>query len=293
MKHFLALLAASTAISGIGISAALADPDFTAAISAGPGQVSLNSMGSDVTLDGYGVVGLLSGAYNFTPVLGVQGDLLIRFSNVEEGGDELTTTSLDGALHGFYREPEKLLLGGIVQIGQDTPEFNGIEGANATRSLVGAEGQAFFDQFTAYGQLGLQKLAIDGSDDDLDGWFITGEVRYFLTPDFKLELHAGRSELNADLGSLNVQIETLNVGVGAEYKLADLPFSIFGKYDYSTTTVSLTDDGSFDTHRVLVGLKFNLGDDSLQDRDRNGASLKPVDFGSNTNLFTSLGSPPP
>jgi len=272
MKHISALLVAS-AISGLGASAAMAGPDFTAAIGAGPQTIDFAS----VSGDGYGVYGLLSGANNFTPVLGAQGDLLVRYSHFESDGAEADIASLDAVLHAFYRDSERFLVGGFAQFGHDTLK-NSFYEAGSNRYYVGAEGQAFLDQFTAYGQVGWQKTAPDDNDVYLEGWFITGELRYFVTPDLKVEVHAGHKETTVNVPEAP-ELRTLNFGLGAEYRLPDLPFSVFGKYDYSTT--SIADWYSVDSHRVLVGLKFNLGDDSLQQRDRNGASLKPVDFGSN------------
>lgn len=271
--RLLAVLLASTAISAAS-TAAFADPNLVGGVAIGPTQSSGDGLFSGADISGYHVRGFISGAYNFTPVLGAQGDVLLRYESLSQDADDFTTTSLDGALHGFYRVPDSFLLGAFVQAGQDSVAFDGGDGPQIDRKYLGVEGQAFFNQFTIYGQLGLQNSS-DGSDVDLDGWFITGEVRYFLTPDLKIEVHAGRSELSYTDG-LTLQAETVNFGFGAEYRFAELPLSVFGQYDYHTSSVNLA-EGSLDSHRVLVGLKFNMGEDSLQDRDRNGASLKPVD----------------
>lgn len=269
--------------SAAASTAAFADPDFVAGLSVGGAYWDGDDFASGDSLSGHHVQGLLSGAYNFTPVLGMQGDVRLNFESLDDDGETLDITSIDGALHGFYRESERFLLGGLVQLGQDEFSSN-YYSAKLNRTAVGAEAQAFFDQLTVYGQLGLQTLGPDYVGAlDLDGWFITGEVRYFLTPDFKIEAHAGRSELSySDV--LSLQFETVNAGIGAEYKLADLPLSIFAQYDYTTSSLTLL-DASIDSHRVLVGLKFNMGKETLQDRDRNGASLKPLDFGPTNSLF--------
>lgn len=279
MARLLALLAASTAFTAIGASAAMADPDFVAGISAGVSQYNGTGVFAEgsADLEGYQVRGSVSASYNFTPVLGVQGDVVVRFDTSESEGTELNVTGLDGALHAFYRDPSRFLLGGFVQIGRDNLEIEGGPETSADRSYLGVEGQVFLDQFTVYGQLGLQNMSPEYSEADAEGWFVTAELRYFLTPDFKIEAHAGRSELNTDFGA-NLQIETVNVGFGAEYKFADLPFSVFGQYDFTTSSINAVPDSSVDSHRVLVGLKFNMGEQTLQDRDRSGASLKPFDI---------------
>jgi len=287
--RLLAVLLASTAISAAS-TAAFADPDFVAGVSIGGTQWHEEFVSTE-DVSGYYVQGLLSGAYNFTPVLGVQGDVLVHYENLDEDGVTAEVGSIDGALHGFYRDSERFLLGGFVQLGQD--EFSSDLSDNTVqRGAVGVEGQAFFDQVTVYGQLGLQTLNTDVTPDfDFDGWFITGEVRNFLTPDLKIEAHASRSELSYSDG-LTLQYETVNAGIGAEYKFADMPLSISAKYDYTTSSLAFFDDASIDSHRVLVGLKFNMGEETLQDRDRHGVSLKPLDFGTTNSLITGF-SPVP
>lgn len=303
MTRLFVLLLSTTALSVAGISTTLAAGDVVGTLSLGGIWTSFDGPGveSDVDSDGFRASGQVSGAYNFTPVLGVQGDVVLRyetatFDDEETEGFEQKTTSIDGALHLFYRDPDSFLLGGFVQLGKDSTSYGDdeIDVPDLTRSYGGVEGQAFFDQVTVYGQLGLQKQSYDTDEaDDLDGWFVTAEVRYFLTPDFKIAAHVGRSELELDTGeSFTFQLETVTVGASAEYKFDTMPVSVFASYDYSTTGFNIQDDVSIDSHRVLVGVKFNMGEETLQDRDRNGASLKPVDFGTNS-FLSGFSSPPP
>jgi hypothetical protein len=58
------------------------------------------------------------------------------------------------------------------------------------------------------------------------------------------------------------------------------PFSVFAKYQGSETkygTFVISDDSTSDTklrdHRVLLGLKLHMGDKTLQQADRSGATL--------------------
>ncbi|WP_417310095.1 outer membrane beta-barrel protein [Devosia sp.] len=278
--HKIRLLAASAVIVGLGTSAAYADPDGFLSGSLGPQQLSSGASGSTNSIDGYTGAARLTGAYDFTPVLGVQGDILLRYDELTNDFNSVEMTSLDAALHAYYREPENFLLGGVVQIGRTEMDY-GSSNASIDRSYAGIEAQAFFDDLTAYGQIGIQGLSGDNLSDETDGWFITGELRYFLTPDFKIEAHAGRSELS--LGDTNtpfsVEYATVNVGFGLEYKFEDAPISLFGTYDYATSEFTGPSTVTIDTHRVLIGAKFNIGAETLQERDRAGAALKPVDFG--------------
>lgn len=277
MKH-LHVLAAASAIVAFGTSAALADPDGF--VAGNIGWIDLDSNGYQT--DGLHLGGQITGAFDFTPSLGAQGDLVLTYNEPGSEDDSTNFTSLDAALHAYFRAPEGFLVGGFVQYG--TTEVSGDDAISFNRGYVGVEGQAYFDQFTAYGQLGLQTLTSDddtgGTFEDVEGWFVTGELRYFLTPDFVVNLHAGRSELDIPVDpNYSVNVPVFNVGLGTEYKLDDMPVSIFGSYDYSMSEFAFLSAQEFTSHRVLVGLKFNLGEDSLQERDRSGASLKPVDFG--------------
>lgn len=271
-------------LSGLGTSAALADPDFVAEFGAGPGHWSVTDTSNDVMgVDAIHLRGLASGAFTLDNGFGVQGDVLFRRMNLEIQDTDLEETSLDGVLHLFYRDPDHFVLGGLVQLGEDSASYDG-EKSNLTidRSLVAAEGQVFFDQFTLYGQLGLQEMSAD-SILSADGWFATGEVRFFLTPNFKVEAHATYDTLSLEVKSRQ-ELKTFSVGLGAEYKFEELPFSVFGRYDLASTEIN-GGTASLESHRALVGLRFSLGDETLQSRDRNGASLKPVEFGSIGNFF--------
>lgn len=285
MRHTAIGLLVTTAISGLFPSTAFADPDFTAAIATAPSTVEY--LTPDKTYAVPGPYGLISGAINFTPVLGTQGDVLYRYSSHHDYDSNREFTSLDVALHAFYRDPDRFLLGGFVQFGE-TEQTTHTGPVTYERSLIGAEGQVFFDQFTFYGQLGRHHTSAE-STIEYDASFITAELRYFVTPDFKLEVHAGHIKGRLpELQGFPVpgRPEATNLGLGAEYRLPSLPVSVFGRYDHTSMMDIL--DSPFESHRVLAGVKFNLGDDSLQERDRTGASLRPVDLGNNFDPVSAL-----
>jgi hypothetical protein len=68
----------------------------------------------------------------------------------------------------------------------------------------------------------------------------------------------------------------------AEWRLPTAPFSVVAKYQGCETTID-TDVPFFDgfnkvtDHRVLLGLKLNMGDRTLRATDRTGATLDIVD----------------
>jgi len=261
MRQFsrLALLAglALAATSG----AALAQATGVASISTGPIGTEFE-YGGDV--DSWAVEAAASGVYQFTPEFGVQGDVVYSFVGTDEDyfGD---VSNLDGAVHLFFRDQTSFLIGGFVQLGSTEIDY-GYGSSDFTRSYVGVEGQLYLDVLTLYGQLGLQGIDYDGYEDN--GIFANVEARYFVTDDFRVDVHAGISTLDEQ------DYTTYNLGLGAEYKFADLPVSVFGKVDYYNTEYG---SGSVDSVRATVGLKFNFGDDSLFDRDRTGPTLKPVE----------------
>lgn len=277
--RLLALLAASTAISALATSAALADPSGNVAISGGLDNLTFSFEGDSETAEGSALQFLASGVYMFTPVLGAQGDIRAAFRSYEQSGMELDTTSFDGALHGFYREQDQFLVGAFFQFGGDQLSSGHFE-IDVSRNYAGAEAQVYLDNLTLYGQVGVQQYEMDesGSTLSMNGWFGSLEARYFLTPDLKIEAHVGVSAYDLDFIE-TVAFTTVSAGIGAEYKLENLPISLFASYDFYSTSYDF-DGGpapTLDEQRLMVGVKFAIGEDSLLARDRNGATLKPVD----------------
>lgn len=279
MKTQAVALGAALALAAPFATPALADPTGFISIGAGPTGMEVDFGSSSENIDGYAVEALLSGAIMLTPVLGVQGDIRFTSRTLEESGDEMTTKSFDGALHGFYRETDKFLVGGFVQIGRDGVSYNSSSDGTIDRAYVGGEAQVYLDNLTLYGQAGMQQFDTGSGGSPsigLSGWFANAEARYFLTPNLRIEARAGFSTLELDIALAT--FDTVTVGAGIEYKFDTLPVSLFAQYDYSTSTVDAPMGGepTVGDHRFLVGARFALGEDSLLDRDRNGASLRPV-----------------
>lgn len=290
MKNRVIGLGAALLLAAPFATPALADPSGFVSIGAGPAGAETEFMGSSNAIDGFAVEALASGVYMFTPVLGVQGDVRYTSRTFEDVGGDMTTSSVDGALHGFYRESDQFLVGGFVQIGRDSLEDGSFTAGTTDRSYIGGEAQVFLGNATLYAQAGMQQFDVGSGmmSVGLSGWFGTVEARYFLTPDLRIEAHAGFNTLEFDI--IAIALNTATIGVGAEYKFESLPISLFAKYDYTTT--SFNDDGGSPTmsdHRFLVGARFAIGEDTLLDRDRNGASLRPVQ---SHLVLSNFGSPP-
>ena len=276
MQKRVAVAAAAFAL-GAAVTPAQADADLFIVGLVGPGAIALSEP-IDQDASTLTIQGLMSGAYNFTPELGVQGDILVTSLSADFDNYESDKTSLDGALHLFYRDPDRFLLGGFVQLGSDTYENDLGYSQRATRAYLGLEGQVFVDSLTLYGQIGATSISFDDPEVEGTGWFGTIEARYFLTPDFKIAASAGFVQYDLDIFGMDSASTNLMVGASAEYKLPDLPISLLAKVDYVQATTDQF-DAVADQTRVMFGVKFAIGEDTLQDRDRGGASLKPVEPG--------------
>ena len=273
----LLVLCATTSIATLGgAGAALADPSGFISLGAGPLHAQFDFDPATFSQSGYGARGLASGVIEVTPVLGIQGDVLLGLDHFESDFDEYDRSTMDVALHGFYRDPERFLAGTFVQLGRDTVSHS-FGDDTMDRVYFGGEAQVFVGDLTLYAQGGLQQFSFpDVPDFKQNGWFGTLEARYFLTPDLRIEAHAGLSKLSYDVG-FDITATTVNLGIGAEYRLENLPVSLFASLDCFNLTYQPIGDFSMDHQRLLVGVRFGIGEDTLKDLDRNGASLKPVD----------------
>lgn len=241
------------------------------------GYVHMGQPDSDETETGPTAIGAASVAYGFTPELGIQGDVLLSYEPLKFNTSDstLTATAADLALHAYYRN-DNFLVGGIVQLGRTSTQFNENNPNINDRRYLGIEGQLYLGNFTLYGQAGAKDLKTE--DRNFSGYFGKLEGRYFLTPDFRIEAHLGIGTL--DLPELDDWVTTtVNVGLGAEYKFANMPLSIFADYDYYRGDFERSDDIVGERHRAVIGIRFQIEDETLMDRDRSGPSLEPIEPG--------------
>jgi hypothetical protein len=193
--------------------------------------------------------------------------------------------------HINWRDSQRGLLGIFAGAGDAGGAFN-----DPRRHVVaGAEGQLYWNQFTLYVQGGYDTI-VGSSFDEPHAWFVRGTGRYFFTPNTMLEgtvLYANGE----------IEFEPLILGQGAspaqdfqtwlweaklEHRFATTPFALFVKYrgsetKYDTITTFAGAQGVFTReskvtdHRVLVGLRLFMGENTLQSNDRNGATLDIID----------------
>ena len=184
--------------------------------------------------------------------------------------------------HWNWRNPQQYLFGLFGGVG-DAGGFGRFTGSQR-HGLIGAEAQWYWQQFTLYGQVGYDTtLGNVGFLDTVNAWFIRGTGRYFINPNFLIEgtvtYANGSADFNSGFPSFGFQ--TWTWGVRGEWRFATAPFSVFAKYQGSDTkydnSVNFELFGAKVTdQRVLLGLKLHMGDRTLQQTDRAGATLDIV-----------------
>lgn len=268
MRQFTRLTLATAALLSTAAVPAFADPSGFVA-----GGIGVVSTGNNDSYSANGPAAAIrgSGTVELSPALSMQGDLVLNYGRYNYDGDfDFDLLDIDAALHLFHRNPDSHLLGGFVQI--NSQRGSDEDDVWQSRSvMVGAEAQAYLGDLTLYGTLGYKGFSRDGYDDYLSGYFASAEVRYFLTPDLRLDVHGVLSQTLRDEDN---DIVSAGIGAGVEYRLPESPLSVFGTADLLSTHFG--SDYSITDARVMFGLKFNFGSDSLKDQDRNGTTLNPV-----------------
>jgi opacity protein-like surface antigen len=179
--------------------------------------------------------------------------------------------------HWSWRNPQQSLFGLFGGIG----DAGGFEGFSQRHGLIGGEAQWYWHQFTLYAQVGYD-TTLNSSDgiDSINAWFLRGTGRYFINPKFLIEgtvMYAnGSVDFNGCCGP-SFDFQTWTWSVKGEWRFATAPFSVFAKYQGSETTYDdvryTLSDAKVTDHRVLLGLKLHMGDRTLQQTDRAGATL--------------------
>jgi hypothetical protein len=241
----------SAAVVAAALSApAFAEPVGSIGLSAGHTELDLgpiNAEGDGYTLDGSVA---LQAAPNWTVTLGAA-----AVSSDDALGDD-TSFSANAAL--TYAGTD-WRAGGFVGAGEAASETLWSVGGVASRYL----GDVTLNGAVGYGQ-------VDGIDADL--WGARGEVRYFVSDNFRINGGLGLTKIS---GTGDADIWT--AGVGGEYQFAGTPWSVFGGYDHNES-----DDLDLTADTVKLGVRVNFGGD-LKARDRSGA-----DLGAAAGLFNVL-----
>ncbi|MPZ36750.1 MAG: hypothetical protein GEU95_01590 [Rhizobiales bacterium] len=243
--------------------------------------------------DGWVLGGAGRGNYWINPSMSVQLDVQAEGTSykLDNGGPFSSNFSNHSYLiggHINWRNSQSGLLGLFAGAGDAGGGFR-----EAQRHIVvGGEGQLYWNQLTLYLQGGYDTVLGTPANVHVNAhaWFVRGTGRYFFTPNTLLEgtvLYAnGEVEYESFIpasGSTN-GFETWLWEAKLEHRFATTPFSLFAKYRGSDTKFDPISFGGGDSdelkitdHRVLVGLKLFMGQDTLRSNDRDGATLDIID----------------
>ena len=172
------------------------------------------------------------------------GEWTVTLAGVVADSDDDTTAS--GNVHLTTLVGSDLRIGGFV---------GAADVADETALTAGFEAQKYLANATLTGV-----VAYTTADDvDLDVWSVGGDAAFYVSD--ALRLNAGVSWLTID----DADVDGFTYGVGAEYQIANTPFSATAGYSHS-------DIEDLDVDTWTVGLRYSFGG-GLQARDRAGAAL--------------------
>jgi hypothetical protein len=233
--------------------------------------------------NGWALGGAARGNYWITRDVSVQVDAQAEGTSYDSRSiDRLSTHSYLVGGHWSWRNPQQSLFGLFAAAG-DAGTFGFT--SSQRHGLIGAEAQWYWNQFTFYAQGGydttLGAVGCCRSIDSVNAWFIRGTGRYFFNPNFLIEGTVTYANGNIDFDNRDPSLgfQTWTWGAKAEWRFPTAPFSVFAKYEGSQTKYANAEDSigftSMKTtdQRVLLGLKLHMGDRTLQQTDRAGATL--------------------
>jgi len=198
------------------------------------------------------------------------------------------TTSATLAAHLFWRDPNVGLIGAIGQCTHNETEydFSGSKFSLSERNyFTGLEGQYFLGNVTLYAQAAYRSSTLSLGSEPLEGngVALAGQVRYFVNPNWLVAAKGSYDFVRYDFPDSagdHIDIERWTAGLRSEYRLAAMPVSVFGELTYGEKTFK-GQDAFFDVSekgtRAMVGIQYNLGTGTLQERDRAGGSLDPFE----------------
>lgn len=127
-------------------------------------------------------------------------------------------------------------------------------------ATVGAEVQKTFQQATLTGSVSYSDFL------QAEAWNAGVDAAYYPMEALRLNVGVGYSTVDGAFGGGD-SLDTWTYGVGAEYRIAATPFSVFGSYESAQF-----DEIDVDVDTFKIGLRYNFGG-SLQDQDRAGANI--------------------
>jgi len=235
--------------------------------------------GDPTRFNGWAIGGAGRGNYWVSRDVSVQVDAQAEGTSYDfPGGGHFSSHSDLVGGHWSWRNPQQYLFGLFGGVGD--AGGSGFVNASQRHGVIGAEAQWYWNQFTLYAQGGYDSTlgTIGEGFDSVNAWFIRGTGRYFINPNFLIEGTVAYANGSIDLSSEpSTGFQTWTWGVKGEWRFATAPFSVFAKYQGSETRYDDASSGAKVTdNRVLLGLKLHMGDRTLQQTDRAGATLDIV-----------------
>lgn len=204
--------------------------------------------------------------------IGMQADLgysqePMNAAGVYSGNQKSTTV----ATHLFYRGSEKFLVGAIGQINFNQTGVYTFQ-IDTKQYFIGGEAQASLKNLTLTAQVAYRKDDFGFISSSVDGVAAVAQAKYFIDPNWSLAVKGDYSSLSLNVADQN--LKQWRVGMNTEHRLTSMPVSLFANVGYGES--KLYGDKLHDT-RMMVGIKFNFGSKTLQQRDHSGASLNPFE----------------
>jgi len=202
---------------------------------------------------------------------------------------ENPTESATLAAHLFWRDPNVGLVGAIGQFTNHDTKWN--EGSFSFQLtdenyLAGLEGQYFLGNATLYAQAAYRTSTLSSgfTSIDGDGVALAGQARYFINPNWLIAAKGTYDFVRYDTPgsfSTHFDIEGWTAALRSEYRPNAMPVSFFAEATYGEKTYkqqgssfSVNDNGT----RGMIGVQYNFGTETLQQRDRSGGSLDPFEI---------------
>lgn len=210
------------------------------------------------------------------------------------GDVDLTGTQSIFAAHALWRNPTSGAFGLIGQYTFDKNKYEfglGTFTADADHWFLGLEGQYFLGNATLYGQIAYHGAdsSIFSSSTEGSGVIAAAQLRFFATPDWMIALKGSYDAMEYDVEDDSFDQDTWSVALRTEYRMTDMPLSLFAELSYAKTDYDFGGVGPSnveqDETKIMVGFKYNFGSRSLLERDRAGASFDPLEVRS-----TNIGS---
>jgi hypothetical protein len=227
------------------VAAFAAAPAFAQSGPVGSVGVSYSNTGIDL-----GPVDADSDSYAIDGVVAVDAfnGWTATFAGQVAHNDDANETGVAGTAHLTRMAGSDLRFGGFV---------GAADAGDETAWTVGGEVQKYLANATLTGA-----VAWTTADDiDVDAWTVAGDAAFYVMPN--LRLNAGLSYSDVDAGAGSADLWTY--GVGAEYEIANTPFSVAAGFNRGDV-----EDIKIDTW--TIGLRYSFGG-GLQARDRAGAAL--------------------